>query len=185
MTLLGLDRFSKNGVGRTGFEPVTSSVSGNSGAVPSVCDRRAESNWEPVTCEKNLAGSRYVRGRLNTLAPISGSHSVWSTRESFKIPRSLRASCSSMSTPVSAPEPVVGEPGSQHVRADGGVAARPASVDPEMRKQTSGLCRYKSPRRPHMHVMPVIFPLLPAGCVRLPTETADTPMAGCILWRER
>src|SRR6516164_168615 len=86
---------------------------------------------------------------------------------------------------VSAPEPVVGEPGSQHVRAYGGVAARPAPVDPEMRKQTSGLCRYKSPRRPHMHVMPVIFPLLPAGCVRLPTETVDTPMAGCILWRER
>ncbi len=62
-----------NYVGRTGFEPVTSSVSGKSRAVPGVCRRRAESDWEPVTCEKNLAGSFYVRGRLNTLAPISGS----------------------------------------------------------------------------------------------------------------
>ena len=65
--------FSKNGVGRTGFEPVTSSVSGNSGAAPGVCHRRAESNWELSTCGKNLAGSCYVRGRLKTLAPISGS----------------------------------------------------------------------------------------------------------------
>jgi hypothetical protein len=31
-----------------------------------------------MTCEKNLVGSRYVRGRLNTLAPISGSQNVWS-----------------------------------------------------------------------------------------------------------
>ena len=69
--------FSKNGVGRTGFEPVTSSVSGNSRTVPGVCHRRTESNGEPVTCEKILTGSRYVRGRLNTLAPISGSHGAW------------------------------------------------------------------------------------------------------------
>ena len=44
----------------------------------SVCHRRTESSGEPFTCENNLIGSRYVRGRLNTLAPISGSHSVWS-----------------------------------------------------------------------------------------------------------
>jgi len=54
---LALDGFSKNGVGRTGFEPVTSSVSGNSRTVPGVCHRRTESNWESVTREKNLIGS--------------------------------------------------------------------------------------------------------------------------------
>ena len=46
--------------GRTGFEPVTSSVSGNSGAVLAVCHCRTESNYEPLTCEKNLIGSCYV-----------------------------------------------------------------------------------------------------------------------------
>jgi hypothetical protein len=74
-----LDRFSKNAVGRTGFEPVTSSVSGNSRTVPCVCRCRTESNREPLTCEKNLAGSSYVRERLNTLAPLSGSHGVGGT----------------------------------------------------------------------------------------------------------
>ncbi len=38
-----LDRFSKNGVGRTGFEPVTSSVSGNSGVSVTVGLSRAGS----------------------------------------------------------------------------------------------------------------------------------------------
>jgi hypothetical protein len=55
-----VDTISKNGVGRTGFEPVTSSVSGNSGAVLAVCHCRTESNYEPLTCEKNLIGSCYV-----------------------------------------------------------------------------------------------------------------------------
>ena len=72
--LEAFDLFLFQLVGRTGFEPVTSSVSGNSGDVPCVRHRRAESNWEPVTWEKNLAGSCYVRGRLKMLAPISGSH---------------------------------------------------------------------------------------------------------------
>ena len=66
--------YSKNGVGRTGFEPVTSSVSGNSRTVPGVCHGRAESNCEPWTCTNVLTGSRWVCGHLNTLAPISGSH---------------------------------------------------------------------------------------------------------------
>jgi hypothetical protein len=35
--------------------------------------RRTESNREPLTCEKNLATSRWVWGRLDTLAPIPGS----------------------------------------------------------------------------------------------------------------
>jgi hypothetical protein len=43
-----------------------------------VCYRRTASNWEPLTCAKDLTGSRYVRGRLNTLAPNSGSRYVWS-----------------------------------------------------------------------------------------------------------
>jgi hypothetical protein len=60
-------------VGRTGFEPVTSSVSGNSRGV---CNRRTESNLESLSCEKNLTGSRWVWQQLNTLAPISGSHGV-------------------------------------------------------------------------------------------------------------
>ena len=60
-------------VGRTRFELVTSSVSGKSRADTGVCCRRTESNWEPSTCEGNLAGSCCVRGRLNTLAPICGS----------------------------------------------------------------------------------------------------------------
>ena len=102
-------------VGRTGFEPVTSSVSGTRSpaeptaraspgipgaitlrrpvtsalfsypvptvsaifrAISGVCYCRAESNWEPLTCEKNLTGSCCVGGRLNTLAPISGSHGL-------------------------------------------------------------------------------------------------------------
>ena len=66
-----LDRFSKNGVGRTGFEPVTSSVSGNFGVSVTV---GLSSSGEPLTCQKILATSRWVWGRLNTLAPISGSH---------------------------------------------------------------------------------------------------------------
>jgi hypothetical protein len=46
--LSGLDIHLKNGVGRTGFEPVTSSVSGKSRTVPGVCHRRTESNGEPL-----------------------------------------------------------------------------------------------------------------------------------------
>jgi hypothetical protein len=63
-------------VGRTGFEPVTSSVSGNSRAVPGVWRCRTESNGEPPSCDKNLTGSRWVRGRLIALAPVSGSPPV-------------------------------------------------------------------------------------------------------------
>ena len=61
-------------VGRTGFEPVTSSVSGKSRPVPGICHRRTESNGEPFTCEKLLGGSRWVRGRLIASALIRGSH---------------------------------------------------------------------------------------------------------------
>ena len=43
----------------------------------SVCYRRTESGGEPFTYEKILATSRWVCGRLNTLAPISGSHGAW------------------------------------------------------------------------------------------------------------
>ena len=64
-------------VGRTRFELVTSSVSGKSRTVPDVCHRRTESNWEPLTCMNNLGGSCWVRGQLNTLAPICGSHALW------------------------------------------------------------------------------------------------------------
>ena len=60
-------------VGRTGFEPVTSSVSGKSRAVPGVCHRRIESNGEPLTCTNIPSKSRGVWGQLNTLAPICGS----------------------------------------------------------------------------------------------------------------
>jgi len=74
LRLLKLDRFSENGVGRTGFEPVTSSVSENSRAVPCVCHRRTESNREPLNWANILATSRWVWRRLKTLAPISGSH---------------------------------------------------------------------------------------------------------------
>ena len=45
-------------VGRTGFEPVTSSVSGKSRAVLGVCYRRTESNGEPLTWANILSGSR-------------------------------------------------------------------------------------------------------------------------------
>ena len=68
-----IDEFSKI-VGRTGFEPVTSSVSGKSRVVPGVCHGWTASNGEPLTCAKILGGSRWVRGHLNTLAPIPGSH---------------------------------------------------------------------------------------------------------------
>ncbi len=47
-------------VGRTGFEPVTSSVSGKSRAISGVCHCRIESNGEPLTCKRNLIGSCYV-----------------------------------------------------------------------------------------------------------------------------
>src|SRR5580658_547079 len=72
--LSSLDKISKNGVGRTGFEPVTSSVSGKPRPISSVCLRRTESNGEPLTCTDILRGSGCVRGRLIALAPISGSH---------------------------------------------------------------------------------------------------------------
>jgi hypothetical protein len=45
-------------VGRTGFEPVTSSVSGKSRAVSGVCHRRTGSNGELLTCANILTGSR-------------------------------------------------------------------------------------------------------------------------------
>jgi hypothetical protein len=61
-------------VGRTGFEPVTSSVSGKSRAVPGVYRRRPRSNWEPMTCEKILTESGSVGRRLIVLALIPGSH---------------------------------------------------------------------------------------------------------------
>jgi len=48
---------SKNGVGRTGFEPVTSSVSGKSKLIFGVCHRRTESSGEPLTWAKSLSGS--------------------------------------------------------------------------------------------------------------------------------
>ena len=51
------DTISKNVVGRTGFEPVTSSVSGKFWRFWGVCYRRAESNGEPLTCERFLTGS--------------------------------------------------------------------------------------------------------------------------------
>ncbi len=55
-----IDRLSKNVVGRTGFEPVTSSVSGKSKPISGVCHRRTESNGEPLTCTDILSGSRCV-----------------------------------------------------------------------------------------------------------------------------
>jgi hypothetical protein len=60
-------------VGRTGFEPVTSSVSGKSRTVPGVCHRRVRSNGEPRAWSKVLAALRWVWRRLIALAPISGS----------------------------------------------------------------------------------------------------------------
>jgi hypothetical protein len=54
------EQVSENLVGRTGFELVTSSVSGKSGAVPGVCHRRTESDGESPACENILATSRWV-----------------------------------------------------------------------------------------------------------------------------
>jgi hypothetical protein len=98
LRLSPLDTISENVVGRTGFEPVTSSMSGKSRADPGVCHRRTESNGEPLTCGKNLIGSCYVRGRLNTLAPISGSHSVWSAGSRSR--RQIDVGCS---VPIRSP----------------------------------------------------------------------------------
>jgi hypothetical protein len=67
-------------VGRTRFELVTSSVSGNFMAVWGVCDRRTESNRESLTWEEFLAGSGSVGGRLMALALICGSHGLWRGR---------------------------------------------------------------------------------------------------------
>src|ERR1017187_2113652 len=53
-----LDAVSKNVVGRTRFELVTSSVSGKSRAVLGVCHGRTESNGEPLTWAGILNGSR-------------------------------------------------------------------------------------------------------------------------------
>ena len=72
----GRARSKKCLVGRTGFEPVTSSVSGNSIAVWGVCDGRTESNGESLTWEEFLAGSCSVGGRLMALALICGSHGL-------------------------------------------------------------------------------------------------------------
>jgi hypothetical protein len=49
---------------------VTSSGSGNPGAVSGVCHRRTESNYEPLTCEED---SGYVALGLGT-ADCVGSH---------------------------------------------------------------------------------------------------------------
>jgi len=62
--LPSLNVVSKKVVGRTGFEPVTSSVSGKSRAVSGVCHRRTESNAEPLTWANILDGSCWVRWRL-------------------------------------------------------------------------------------------------------------------------
>jgi hypothetical protein len=72
-SLLFLGVYRSELVGRTGFEPVTSSVSGNSRTVSRVCHRRAKSNGEPLTWAKILTTSRWARRRLVALAPISGS----------------------------------------------------------------------------------------------------------------
>jgi hypothetical protein len=69
----------ENRVGRTGFEPVTSSVSEKSRTVPGVCHRRTESNGEPLTWAKILATSCRVWRPLVALAPISGSRRVAET----------------------------------------------------------------------------------------------------------
>ena len=50
--------FLFNLVGRTGFEPVTSSVSGKFRLLCEVCHRRTESNGGPLTCLNILSGSR-------------------------------------------------------------------------------------------------------------------------------
>lgn len=62
----------RTSIGRTTRHNAGVPVDGAS-AIPGVCHRRTESNGEPLTCEENLTGLRYVGGRLNTLAPISGS----------------------------------------------------------------------------------------------------------------
>jgi hypothetical protein len=65
-------------VGRTGFEPVTSSVSGKSRAVSAVGHRRTESDGELLTCG-NI--SDYVA--LSTrVADCAGSH-FWLSRLLF------------------------------------------------------------------------------------------------------
>jgi hypothetical protein len=71
-------------VGRTGFEPVTSSVSEKSRTVPGVCHCRTESNWEPSTWANILNRSGRVEGRLIALAPICGSHGLLEGQEPFK-----------------------------------------------------------------------------------------------------
>src|SRR5260370_42715105 len=95
-------------VGRTGFEPVTSSVSGKSRTAPGVYHRRTESNEEPLSSKEILPGSCYVRGWLNTLAPISGSRSVFgapgavqATPSSFVCHLPVRGcDCSSLTFPA-------------------------------------------------------------------------------------
>ena len=69
-----LDTISKNVVGRTRFELVTSSVSGNFRTVLGVCHRRTGSSGEPLTWADILGGSGWVWGRLMALALICGSH---------------------------------------------------------------------------------------------------------------
>ena len=74
MRLLPVDTISRNAVGRTGFEPVTSPVSGNfrdgSGCLPpSGWVERGALTWANI-----LGGSGWVWGRLMALALICGSH---------------------------------------------------------------------------------------------------------------
>ena len=72
MRLLPVDTISRNAVGRTGFEPVTSPVSGNfrdgSGCLPpSGWVERGALTWANI-----LGGSGWVWGRLTALASSAG-----------------------------------------------------------------------------------------------------------------
>ncbi len=113
-------------------------------ADPGVCHRRTESNGEPLTCEKNLIGSCYVRGRLNTLAPISGSHSIWSAGADQGARSTWAARSSVPIRSLLRGRGQLANQSSRDVRADGEWPPvwRPT---PGTRKRPSGLSRYRSP----------------------------------------
>ena len=74
-------------MGRTGFEPVTSSVSGNFRTIPGVCHRRTEFERGALTWVNILGGSGWAWGRLMALAPICGSHGFKSAQVFTVVPQ--------------------------------------------------------------------------------------------------
>jgi hypothetical protein len=145
-----LDRFSKNSVGRTGFEPVTSSVSGNSRVSVIVrveggaTDLREESDSVVLRPrEAEHVGSRFwLPERLEGWEPLKTPRSTRAARSSVPI-RSLLRGGDSWRTKV-------------HEISEPAGSGRPPGDHAWDAETAEWAGQVHVPRQPHMHDMRVI-----------------------------